>query len=71
MAHVRFLPKVLIIYFREKAIFDCKHNYKRSKSANFWLDSISKINCKRLVVMLYTLLGLRLKKIKPVRRDFK
>lgn len=43
---VRFLPKVVNIYSREEEGFDYKNNYGYSKSANFQLDNINKINCK-------------------------
>ena len=60
---MRFLPKVIIICSRKKAGFDCKNYHKRGKLDNFWLDIISKINYKTLVVMSYTSLGLGSKKI--------
>lgn len=63
MAHVRFLLKVITVCFRDKVGFDCKNNHRYSKSTNFWLNIIDKINCKILVVMLYILSRLRLRKI--------
>lgn len=53
MAHVRFLPKVVTVCFRIEIGFDCKHNRRRSKLANFWLNIISKINYKTLVVIYH------------------
>lgn len=58
-----FLPNALTIYFKKKEEFNCKNNYGRNKLANFWLDNISKINYTMLIVFLYTLLKLSLKKI--------
>lgn len=54
MKCVRFLPKAITICSREKKGFDYKNNDKRNKSANFWQDNISKINCRTLVVLSYT-----------------
>lgn len=53
---MRFLSKALIICFEKKVEFDCKNNYGYNKLANFWLDTISKINFKIPVIILYTLL---------------
>lgn len=63
MAFVRLLLKVSIVYFEEKIRFNFKNNYKYSKMANFLSNIIHKIDCKTLIVILYTLLELRLKKI--------
>lgn len=63
MRYVKFLPKAVTICFREKEEFNCKNNYKYSKLANFWLDNNSKINCKMLIVFLYILLKLGLRKV--------
>lgn len=51
---MKFLPKVVTVCFGETARFDCKNNHGCSKLPNFWLDIISKINYKMLVVMSYT-----------------
>lgn len=63
IGHVRFLPKVLNVFFIEKKRFDCKNHHKRGKLADFQLNNIRKINCRILVVILYVLLGLKLRKI--------
>ena len=52
MRYISFLSKVVTIYFGEEKRFDCKNNHKCKKSANFYLDNISKINCKILVFLL-------------------
>ena len=62
MRHIKFLFKAIIIYFKEEKRFNCKINYRCNKLANFWLDYISKINYKMLVVLLYTLLELESKR---------
>lgn len=58
MRYMRFLPKAITVYSREKKIFNCKNNHKYGKLANFWLDNISKINCRTLIVLSYTSLRL-------------
>ena len=63
MVRVRFLPKAVTVYSGKEKGFNCKNNHKCDKSANFWLDNISKINCRMLVVLLYTSLGLGSKKV--------
>lgn len=50
---MKFLLKVITVYFGKKEEFDCKNNYKYGKLANLWLNNISKINCKMLRVLLY------------------
>lgn len=35
MAYVKFLSKVVTVYFREEVEFNCKNNHECSKSANF------------------------------------
>lgn len=54
MIDVKLLPKVVIVYFREEARFDYKNNHGCGKLANFALNIMRKINCKMLLVMLYT-----------------
>lgn len=71
MGHVRFLPKVVIDCSRTKKGFDCKNNSKHHKSAHFWLNNISKINCRIPVVFLYTLSRLALRKFQLVQVVFK
>lgn len=71
MGHMRFLPKDVNIYSKEKNGFDYKNNHKCSKSANFQLDNISKSNCRILVIISYILSGFELRKIQLVRRVFK
>lgn len=61
---MRFLLKVVTIYSKKNARFDYKNNHGYNKLVNFQLDIINKINCKMLVVILYTLLELRLRKIR-------
>ena len=63
---MRFPPKAITMYSGEKKRFDCKNNHKCGKSANFWVDNITKINCRMLVVLSYTLLGLGLRKVQLV-----
>lgn len=60
---MKFLPKILSIYFGKRAKFDCKNNYGHNKLTNFSLDTISKMNFRILVIMSYILLRLRLKKL--------
>ena len=60
---MRFLPKTVIVCSKEEARLDCKNNYRCGKLANFWLDIINKINFKMLIVILYTSLRLRSKKV--------
>lgn len=63
MGRVRFPPKAVTVFSKEKEGFECKNNHGRGKWANFWLDNISKINCRMLVVLSYTSLGLGSKKV--------
>lgn len=69
--HLKLPLKVIIFYSREKIRFNCKPNLKKDKLANFWLDIINKINYKILVVILYTSLELKSKKIELVQKYFK
>lgn len=71
MAHVGFLSKFVTNCSGKEVGFDCKNNHARNNSANFQLDIIGKINCKTLVIMSYSSSGLELKKIQPVRKDFR
>lgn len=50
MIYVRFISKVVIVYSGEEVGFDCKNNYGRGKSNNFWLNITDKINYKTLIV---------------------
>ncbi len=52
MRRVRFLPKAVTVCSGEEKGFDCKNNHGSGKSANFWLDNISKFNSKTLVVLV-------------------
>lgn len=63
MWYIRILPKAVTISSREKAGFNYKNNHKNSKSANFWLNTINKINYKIWVVMSYALSRLELRKV--------
>lgn len=54
MGYIRFLSKTITIYSKEEEGFNCKNNHDCGKLANFWLDNIRKINCRILVVLLYT-----------------
>ena len=63
MGHMKFLPKAVTICSGEEKGFDYKNNHRYSKSSNFWLDNINKINCKMLVVLLYISSGLGSKKV--------
>ena len=63
MERVKFLPKVVTIYSREKKGFDYKNNHGYGKLPNFWLNNISKINSRMLVILSYISLGLGSKKI--------
>lgn len=51
--------KVIIIYIDKKTGFNYKNNYKYYKLANFYPDTISKINFRLLIVMLYILSELK------------
>lgn len=53
MGFMKFLPKPINVYFREKERFDCMNNHAYSKSANFGLNNGSKINFRILVVLSY------------------
>ncbi len=66
-----FLLKVVTVYSGEKEEFDCKNNNGCGKAANFWLDNISKINYKTLVIVLYISSGLGSRKIQLVQMFFK
>lgn len=50
---MRFPPKVVTVCSETKAGFNYKNNYWCGKSANFWLDMINKINCRKLVIISY------------------
>lgn len=63
MVYMRFPPKVVNVCFRKKVEFDYKNNYMYNKLANSWLNIISKINCKILIVILYILFKLGFRKI--------
>ncbi len=71
MSHVGFTPKSITVYTGEEAGFDCKNNHGRCKSAIFWLDTISKVNFRSLVLMSYTLSGLELRNVQSVWEIFK
>ncbi len=49
---MRFLPKAVTVCSGEEKEFDCKNNHRYCKSANFWLDNISKFNYRTLVVFV-------------------
>lgn len=51
MRYVRFFLKTVTIYSWEKARFNYKNNYKRSKLANLGLDTISYINYKTSYIL--------------------
>lgn len=70
MEQVRFSLKIITVYSKEKTGFDCKNNQWHNKLANFRLDDINKINCKKQIVMLYTSLKLGLRNIPLVYTDF-
>lgn len=48
-----FLLKIVIVYFKKKKKFNCKNDYKCNKLANFWLNIISKIKSKMLIIISY------------------
>ena len=60
---MRFLFKTITICFGEKKRFDCKNNHGYNKLVNFQLDNINKINCKIIIVLSYTSLGLGSRKV--------
>ena len=66
MGCVRFLSKVVTIWFREEEGFNCKNNHGRGKLANIRLDNISKANCRMIVVLSDTSLGLGSRKVQLV-----
>ena len=68
---MRFPPKALIVYSENKTEFDYMNNQRCNKLTNFWLDIISKMNFRMLIVMLYISLGLRLKRSQTVQKVFK
>lgn len=57
------MSKVVIIYTSEEARFNYKNNYKHYKLATFWLDIISKVNFRLLIVMSYITSKLRLRNV--------
>ena len=63
MECISFLPKSIIICYKEKKGFDYKNNSQCDQLINFYLDNINNINCKILVILLYILLVLELKKV--------
>ena len=63
MRYIRFLSKAVTVCSEKEKRFDGKNNHKYNKLANFWLNNISKFNYKILVVLLYTSLEFRLKKV--------
>lgn len=68
---IRYLLKAVIVCYTKIAGFDNKNYYKRGKLANFWLDTISKIKCKILVIMSYISSKLKLKKIEMAQKNLK
>ena len=50
MTSRRVSLKVVNVFNGEEARFDFRNNHGHNKSANIWLDIISKINCRMLVV---------------------
>ena len=60
---VKFPFKAVTVYSKEEEEFNYKNNHDYSKSTNSWLDNISKINYKILVVLSYRLSRLGLRKI--------
>ena len=68
---MRFLPEAVTVRSRKEEGFDCKKDHRRGKSVNFRLDNISKINYRTLVVLSYTSLELRSRKVQLVQRVFK
>lgn len=67
----KILSKSITIYANEKALFNGKNSYWYSKSADFWLDIISKINCIVVVIISYMSLKLRSHKVKSLWSNFK
>ena len=66
MGRVRFLPKTIIVCSGKDKGFNFQKNHGCGKSANFWLDNISKFNYRMLVVLSYTSLGLGSRKVQLV-----
>ena len=60
---MRFPLKAVTTCFKEKTKSNCKKNHKCGKLANYWLDIMSKMNFRMLVVILYALLTFGSKKI--------
>ncbi len=54
MWYMGFMPKAISIYINEKAGFGYKNNHGHCKFVIFWLDIISKVNFRLLVVISYT-----------------
>lgn len=63
MKCIKFKPKAIIVYFEKEERFNYKNIYEYDILANFWLNNISKINCKMLVIMSYIPLRLELRKV--------
>lgn len=61
-----FMLKAIIIYIDEEVEFDYKNNHEHHKSANFRLDTISIVNFRLLVVILYILSGLRSRNVQSI-----
>lgn len=52
------MPKAVTVISGEKAGFNCKNNYRYYKLANFWLNTISKVNFRLLVIIISKFLKL-------------
>ncbi len=71
MGRVKFAPEVVTVCSEKEEGFDCKNNPECSKSANFRLGNICKINCRTLIVLSYISSGLKSNKVQLVQKFFK
>ena len=66
IVYIKVLLNVITIYFRKIVRFNYKNNHGHNKLDNFGLNIISKINYKILIIISYTLLGFKLRKIQTI-----
>lgn len=63
IGRVNLQLKAVTICSKEEEGYDYKNNYGHGKSANFQPDNISRMNCKKRVVLLNTSSKLGLRKV--------
>lgn len=60
---MQFRSKAGTICISEKMWLNCKKIYKHYKLANIQLNTVNKVNFRLIVIMSYTLLGLKSRNI--------